>query len=440
MRFVSTRADAAGRESPVTFRQAVFTGLAPDGGLYVPSEQPELSGLIGSFSRETSFTEAAERLTAALFGDELDPQTIRRVTRKAFFFQPAVRRLDRGLSLLELFNGPTCAFKDFGASFLASLMEELLLEDDRKALILVATSGDTGGAVARAFHRKSNIEVLILYPSGRVSRLQEQQLTTLGDNVTALEVRGSFDDCQRLAKEAFLDRELREALNLSSANSINLGRLLPQAFYYIYGFCRLERAPGEPVMVCVPSGNFGNLTAGVYAWQWGLPVAGFIAATNINDVVPEYLVTGSFHPRASRRTISNAMDVGNPSNFERLLRVFHGEVGRMQAVIRGVSISDRETRETIRKVYEQSGVLLDPHTAVGVLASRRCRRASGFAGQILTLATAHPGKFPDVVEQAAGVRPQLPPALQEALGKQKRSTELEPRLEALKTLLLGRYV
>jgi threonine synthase len=284
--------------------------------------------------------------------------------------------------------------------------------------------------------------VAILYPSGRVSPLQEKQLTTLGGNVTAFEVEGSFDDCQRLAKQAFRDPELGFRLTLSSANSINLGRLLPQAFYYIYGFARLAASPGAPVgpvRFCVPSGNFGNLTAGVYAWQWGLPVDGFLAATNANDVVPQYLATGVYRPRPSLATLSNAMDVGDPSNFERLQAVFGSDPRAMRKLVHGESVSDAETRDCLRRVYEEHGLLLDPHTAVGVRAARRFRERTGFAGELLVLATAHPGKFPQIVQEAAGVAPELPPALRELAGLPKRSVPLSSRFEELKGELLSRY-
>lgn len=435
MKFVSTR----NGKKPVSFREAVFSGLAPDGGLYIPTEQPDLRARIGAFSKKNTFQEIAEALSGDLIGEELSRESVRRVSERAFTFEPALQPLEEGLTLLELFHGPTCAFKDFGASFLAVVMEEFLLQESRQAVILVATSGDTGSAVARAFHRKDSIDVVILYPSGRVSTLQEQQLTTLGGNVTALEIQGSFDDCQRLVKEAFVDSRLRESLVLSSANSINLGRLIPQAFYYIYGVCRLERATEEQLLICVPSGNFGNLTAGVYAWQWGMPVDGFIAATNVNDVVPEYLMTGEFRPRRSQKTLSNAMDVGNPSNFERLSIMFEDSVDKMRKWIRGVRITDQETRETMSQVYRDTGVLIDPHTAVGVLASRRYRRDSGFVGHILTLATAHPGKFVDIVQEATGVTPDLPATLEDALSKKKQATTLTASLEVLREFLLEHY-
>jgi threonine synthase len=439
MKFISTRVGSATGRKPVTFRQAVFSGLPPDGGLYVPAQQPDLRAQIAGFSEQTSFTDLAMAVIGRLIGDELSPEAVRRVCERAFTFEPVLHPLAEKLTLLELFHGPTCAFKDFGAAFLASVMEEFLLQESQRAVILVATSGDTGSAVARAFQGKANIEVVILYPSGRVSALQEQQLTTVGGNVTALEIQGSFDDCQRMVKQAFVDAGLRGHLSLSSANSINLGRLLPQALYYLYGRLRWVPESKEKRMICVPSGNFGNLTAGVYAWLWGMAVDGFIAATNVNDVVPEYLNTGEFRPRRSLKTISNAMDVGYPSNFERLIVVFEGSEKKMRKRVKGVVITDEETRHTMRQVYENHGILIDPHTAVGVLASRRYREESRFSGQILSLATAHPGKFVDIVEQATGATPELPATLKEALNKKKQAIALQPTLDRLREFLLDRY-
>jgi threonine synthase len=439
VKFISSRAESGDDQARVSFQQAVFSGLSADGGLFVPVEQPDLSTCLAELSANTGFLDLAISIVGQLIGGELSQEAVRRVCERAFTFEPVLRLLEDNLTLLELFHGPTCAFKDFGASFLASAMEEFLLEGDQRAVILVATSGDTGSAVAWAFHGKENIDVVILYPSGRVSSLQEQQLTTVGGNVTAVEIKGSFDDCQRLVKQAFVDAELRSSLTLSSANSINLGRLLPQALYYIYGFVHLAHQQGDSVVICVPSGNFGNLTAGVYAWCWGMKVEGFIAATNVNDVVPEYLLTGKFRPRRSVKTLSNAMDVGNPSNFERLEVLFEGSAERMRRWIRGVRITDQETRQTMRRVYLDSGILIDPHTAVGVLASRRYCEESGFEGQVLSLSTAHPGKFVDIVRDATGVAPELPARLQEALSKQKKAIPLEPSLDLLKNLLLSRY-
>jgi len=449
MQFRSTRVPA-GAGPAVSFREALFRGLAPDGGLYQPAMQPDLAPLLGSFSPRTPFLRLAEEVGVALLGEELGREEVARIVRRAYDFQPELRELAPSLSLLELFHGPTCAFKDFGACFQAAAMEELLAGEGRRAVILVATSGDTGSAVARAFHRRANIEVVILYPSGRVSPLQEKQLTTLGGNVTALEVRGSFDDCQRLAKLAFLDAELAQSIPLTSANSINLGRLLPQAFYYLYGRALLpgsgrrgaaggRSGPAPRVRFSVPSGNFGNLTAGVYAWKWGLAVEGFVAATNANDVVPEYLDTGRYRPRSSVRTLSNAMDVGDPSNFERLLEVFGREPQRMRACIHGERVSDEETRATMRRVHDEQGLLLDPHTAVGLLAAERFRENSGFDGELIVLATAHPGKFPEVGREATGAEAPLPASLRAVLDLPKHSIALAPEFEELKALLLDRY-
>jgi threonine synthase len=418
----------------------VFSALPPDGGLYVPAEQPDFSARLAEFQDETSFQELSAVVAGELIGDELSQEAVIRVCERAFSFEPALQQLNENLTLLELFHGPTCAFKDFGASFLASVMEEFLRLESRRAVILVATSGDTGSAVARAFHGKANIEVVILYPSGRVSPLQEKQLTTVGGNVTALEIQGSFDDCQRLVKRAFVDSALRQRLALSSANSINLGRLLPQALYYIYGNLRLKGKSNQRVMICVPSGNFGNLTAGVYAWKWGMPVNGFIAATNINDVVPEYLDTGEFRPRPSLKTISNAMDVGDPSNFERLVVLFEGSAKKMGKWIKGIPITDQETRQTMRQVYQDYGLLIDPHTAVGVRACREYQKSSRFSGQILCLATAHPGKFVDIVQETTGIIPELPDTLKEALVKEKQAIAMEPSLDLLRDFLLDRYI
>ncbi len=438
MTFASTR----GRSAPVGFREAVFRGLADDGGLYHPTSMPDLSRVFRGLEPDAPFAETARRVALDLFADELGRESVERIVRKAFTFGPVLVEADERRLVLELFHGPSYAFKDFGAAFLAATMEEMIAQAGGEAVILVATSGDTGSAVARAFAGRKNIRVVILYPSGRVSRLQEMQLTTIGGNVRALEIRGSFDDCQRMVKEAFLDRDLSRDLHLTSANSISLGRLIPQAFYYIHAASSLKRLrPGAPApWFCVPSGNFGNLTAGVYAWQWGLPVAGFVAATNVNDVVPEYLAGGAFRPRASVQTLSNAMDVGNPSNFERLLAMFGGSAERMGSLIHGEVVTDAETLATIREVRECPGLLLDPHTAVGWKATERLIARLGkngreFFGNVIILATAHPAKFVETIREATGQEPELPPGLAEALKADKRSTVIENTLEGLKKAL-----
>lgn len=435
MKFFSTR-----KNSPeVSFEGAIFKGLAPDGGLYHPVDEPDLSKLFLKMTRQEDFASIAAKVIANLFNDEIPQDDAIQLCKKAFPFSPKLKKLEEGLHILELFHGPSCAFKDFGASFLANSMEYFLKSEQRQALILTATSGDTGSAVAQAFYQKDNIDVVILYPKGRVSPLQEKQLTTLGGNIHALEVEGAFDDCQRMVKEAFTDPALSEALPLSSANSINLGRLIPQSLYYIWAFTQLKGISDE-IIFCVPSGNFGNLTAGVLSWRWGLPVSSFIAATNANDVVPEYLQTGNYETRPSLATYSNAMDVGAPSNFERLLTIFQDDWNVMKSMIHGESISDEETLKTISDVYQEKGYILDPHTAVGVLASRRFReKVLTGGGEIVSLSTAHPGKFVEIVKEATGEEPQLPEALQKVMMGKKQTTVINNTLEELSAFLMDNF-
>jgi threonine synthase len=436
MQYSSTRSP----QKAVSFSDAVFQGLAPDGGLYQPLEEPDLRSIFLSIDQNTPFREIAARMTSALLPEDFSPEKAQNLVERAFPFSPALKEIRKGMQVLELFHGPSCAFKDFGASFLANVMEALLLNSDRRAIILTATSGDTGSAVAHAFHRKRNIDVVLLYPSGRVSPLQEKQLTTVGDNVVALEVAGSFDDCQQMVKDAFPDPELRRRLPLTSANSINLGRLIPQSFYYAYAFAQLRSQLNEDLIFCVPSGNYGNLTAGVLAWRWGLPVTGFIAAANLNGVVPDYLDSGFYQPRASVRTLSNAMDVGNPSNFERLRAIFDDDWVGMKSMIRGETVTDAQTLETMRRYYELDGTFLDPHTAVGVCAAERVYgRELETAVDVVVLSTAHPAKFPEIVREATGTEPPLPPELALVLDKEKHSIRIGNGLDDLRQFLLGRY-
>ncbi len=465
----------------VSLRAALFSGLAPDGGLYHPVEKSDLAALFASFDESVTFQELAAATAAALFSPELDAAASARIAARAFSFAPALRRLDENLLLLELFHGPTCAFKDFGAQFLAACMEEFL--GGEKCQILVATSGDTGSAVAHAFHGRDNVDVVILYPAGRVSELQEKQLTTLGGNVHALEIEGSFDDCQRLAREAFQDPGLRAALRLTSANSINIGRLLPQTFYYIFAASQRASLRNRAPLFCVPSGNFGNLAAGLYAWSWGLPVRGFLAATNVNDVVPVYLSTGAFEPRPSMQTLSNAMDVGNPSNFERMERLFardqqargkmeNGEaeieartLQAMRKMVSGAAVSDARTLQTMREIHDRYGVFVDPHTAVGCAAAfdYLARSASvgsaapawrdqtgasatpasrshpAMHGAVIVLATAHPAKFVETVVQATGNEPEMPGRLAACLSRPKQAQAMGTTLTELSRFLLERF-
>ena len=441
MKFVSTK-----NENLITdFSTAIFTGMPPDGGLYEPAENISLSAAYNAFDKTTSFQQLSENAAVKLLAPELGTEAVVNIVKTAFTFSPAVRKLDKNIFLLELFHGPTCAFKDFGAAFLAASMEELLSVNGKRAVVLVATSGDTGGAVARAFFNKKGIDVVLLYPSHRVSPLQEKQLTTLGGNIRALEVKGSFDDCQRMVKETFLDEELRGSINLTSANSINPGRLIPQSFYYMYGYLAIQKnfdpANSERGFAfCVPSGNFGNLTAGILAREWGLPVSNYIAATNINDVVPAYLKSGIFKPRPSVPTLSNAMDVGNPSNFERLSAIFNNDSRLMGSVIHGESVTDLETLKSIKEVYEKYGVLIDPHTAVGYQAAQRyLRNLRQNDLRIMILATAHPGKFTETVFKATGQKPDIPETLKILINRPKLSTVIDPSTEILKEFILTHF-
>jgi threonine synthase len=432
MKYVSTH----GKSPAVSFRQALFRGMAPDGGLYVPEEFPQISPATLDHLHTHTLHSLGEQILSSLI-DDIPPHDLAVIARRAWNFPVPLVQLNEHLFLLELFHGPTLAFKDVGARFMAEALSYFLVQEDRKITIAVATSGDTGSAVAHGFYGTPNMMVFILYPAGKISRLQEQQMTTLGGNIQAVEVSGTFDDCQRLVKQALADAEIVRARNLTTANSINLGRLLPQIVYYAWALAQLRAQTGstKPTVV-VPSGNFGNLTAAVYAKSLGLPIAHFIAATNINDVVPHYLDTGIFTPRVSVQTLSNAMDVGNPSNFARLQMLFRQDVEQMRKEISAVRVSDEETLMEIRRTYEQTRSVVDPHTAVGLAAARRHLEHRG-SSPLIVAATAHPAKFPEIIEQALGVRVPLPNILQEALRRPKQATTIAPKFSELKALLLA---
>ncbi len=358
------------------------------------------------------------------------------VVSEAINFPVKLVSLSPALHVLELFHGPTLAFKDFGARFMARLMGYFVRGETRPLTVLVATSGDTGSAVAHGFLGVSGIRVVILYPSKRISEAQEKQFTTLGENITALEVSGTFDDCQRLVKQAFSDAELNKRAFLTSANSINVGRLLPQMFYHVAAYRQLPVA-SIPLIVSVPSGNFGNLTAGIFAKRIGLPVARFVASTNANDVVPEYLRTGEFHPRPAKPTYSNAMDVGSPNNFPRLLDLCRNRLEYVQREIWGHGATDEETLSAMKSVHERFGYIADPHTAVGVLGWEAYRREHAEPAQGLVLATAHPAKFADVVTRAIGTAPPLPDRLAAYLQRPKLSQPISSHYDDFKQFLLA---
>jgi len=407
----------------VSFKEALLRGLAPDGGLYLPTSIPPIEPATLASWRVLPIGEVAVRVVSHLVGDEFDGDTLERLTREAFDFPAPTVPIADGLSVLELFHGPTLAFKDFGARFLARVFASLLGERGGHATILVATSGDTGSAVAQGFHGVPRVRVVVLYPAGKVSPFQEAQMATLGGNVTALRVPGTFDDCQRLVKAAFLDEQLA-ALSLSSANSINIGRLLPQAVYYVASWLATGGHEAGEVVFAVPSGNLGNLTAGVIAQRLGLPVGRFVAATNVNAVLPDYLQTGTYSARAAQPTLSNAMDVGDPSNFPRLSQIHAEALDALRANVVGISIGEDETRRTIREVYGESGYLLDPHSAVGVAAARHARAEMGERRLIIALATAHPAKFGDVIRQELGFDPEMPEAWRDWRTREVRAVDL----------------
>ena len=420
----------------VSLRDAVLSGSAPDGGLYLPVEIPHLQKDFLERLASLTFQEIAQEVGASFAGDEIPPHVLAKILTEACNFPVPLVTLDERLHILELFHGPTLAFKDFGARFMARLMEYFVAESGESLTVIVATSGDTGSAVAQAFLGVSGIRVVILYPAGRVSSAQEKQLTTLGQNITALEVSGSFDDCQRLAKQALVDPVIAEKITLTSANSINIARLIPQSFYYFAAVAQLGPVESLPVF-SVPCGNFGNLTGGLLAMRIGLRVAQFIAATNANDVAPEFLRSGRLIPRASRHTISNAMDVGNPSNFARIVDLYDNDLQAIRRDIWGCSFSDEETLRVIHDVEQRHGYVLDPHTAVGVLGWQSFAKQNEPATPGIVLATAHPAKFAEIVARAIGVRPEMPERLATFLDRPKKSIPFPNRFADLQEFLLS---
>lgn len=419
----------------VSFRAAVLKGQAPDKGLYFPETLPKLPKDFIENLSALSKEEIGTTVMRPYVGEDIPENELKRIVAETVNFDFPLVKINDKISSLELFHGPTYAFKDVGARFMSRCLGYFHREEAQKTTILVATSGDTGGAVANGFLGVEGVEVIILYPSGKVSPIQELQLTTCGQNITALEIEGSFDDCQAIVKKAFMDPELNEAYNLTSANSINVGRWLPQQLYYFFGMQQWQEA--APPVISVPSGNFGNICAGILAHISGLPVRHFMAACNINDTVPVFMQTGIYQPKASTPTISNAMDVGNPSNFGRILEIFGGAAEKLKTRFSSVAVTDATTRETIKTVYEQSGYLLDPHGAVAYHALEDYLTHhvddKGFI-----LETAHPVKFPDVIESLLDITIPLPENAQALNAADKTSVLLPARYEAVKKWLSGR--
>lgn len=401
----------------------------------MPETIPKFDKRFLNLLPEYSFLEIGQKIASMFLSDDIESSKIKNLVDKSFDFDAPLVSLNDKIHVLELWHGPTLAFKDFGARFMAQLMGYFVEYSSEPIQILVATSGDTGSAIANSFLGVDGIKVSVLYPKNRVSKIQEQQFTTLGENITAYEVEGSFDDCQKLVKTAFLDRELNESLKLTSANSINIGRLIPQIFYYVSALSQLNKK--ENVIISVPSGNFGNLTAGIIAMKMGLPIRKFIASTNINKIIPEYLKTGKFYPEPSIQTISNAMDVGNPSNFERLLDIFSHSQDNMKNKINGYFFSDEETKSSMQYIQSKFNYIVDPHGAVGFSGLTKYLTSIS-SGTGIFLGTAHPAKFFDIVKNTINIDVNIPERLVSFMKNEKQSVLLSNSFDEFKNCLLER--
>lgn len=426
----------ADRSRRVTLKEAVLTGMPSIGGLYMPDSLPVLSPKFFGNLRNMTFQELSFEIAMALLGNDVPKVILNDIISDTINFETPVVDISEKVKTLELFHGPTLAFKDVGARFMSRLMAYFIRNNNRKLTILVATSGDTGSAVANGFYQIPNINVIVLYPAGKISLIQEKQIATLNENILALKVEGTFDDCQRLVKAALVDPDIQKALTVSSANSINIARLIPQTFYYFNAFRQILDSRNKNITICVPSGNFGNLTAGLIAKKMGLPIALFIAATNINHVVPDYLATGKYKPRAPIPTISNAMDVGNPSNFTRILALYDNSVEKMRRDLAGSYFNDDETRAAMAAVYNATGYVLDPHGAVGYLGIQNYRARHPEIETGIFLETAHPAKFRDIVEPIIGQPVAIPERLEKFLERNILSRAISSDYREFKELLL----
>jgi threonine synthase len=418
----------------VNFKEATIKGQAPDKGLYFPESIPVLPESffknINNFSKE----EIAFKVIQPYVGDTMPEDELKRIVTETVNFDFPLVKISDNVFSLELFHGPTLAFKDVGARFMSRCLGYFVKDTKQKITVLVATSGDTGGAVANGFYDVEGVDVVILYPAGKVSSVQEKQLTTLGKNIHALEVQGTFDDCQQMAKQAFTDIDLNKKLFLTSANSINAARWLPQQFYYFFAYQQWADKNHPPIF-SVPSGNFGNICAGLMANKSGLPVKHFIAACNANDIVPEYLQTQNYKPKKAVATISNAMDVGDPSNFVRILEIFNKDFVSLKNVLSSTSISDDETKQTLKGVYRKYNYLLDPHSAVGYLALRQYQQEVEDEKGIV-LETAHPVKFPESIEEVLNIQVPVPESIAGIMNKEKKSVLIKADYEELKEYLM----
>lgn len=420
-----------------TVREAVEHGLAPDRGLYMPQTINALPASFFEHIEDLSFQEMAFEVAKAFFGEDVDEPSLKQIVYDTLAFETPLHKVEDNIYALELFHGPTLAFKDVGARFMARLLQYFIKKDgtSEQVNVLVATSGDTGSAVANGFLGVDGIHVYVLYPKGKVSKIQESQFTTLGRNITALEVDGVFDDCQALVKNAFMDQELNQHMKLTSANSINVARFLPQAFYYFNAYAQAKRLVGNSLdlTICVPSGNFGNITAGLFGKRMGLPVSHFIAANNANDVFYNYLQTGEYHPMASKQTLANAMDVGAPSNFARVLDLYGNSWEAITKDISGATYSDDQIRETMKECYDRTGYVLDPHGTCGYRALKE-QLKPGQTGVFLE--TAHPAKFKEKVDAIIGADIDIPQRLQDFMRGTKQSIEMPNDFQAFKAFLM----
>nr|WP_288933998.1 threonine synthase [uncultured Allomuricauda sp.] len=418
----------------VSFKDAVIAGIAPDKGLYFPESITPLPSTFFENIEELSNHEIAFKAIHQFVSDDIPDEDLKEIIANTLDFDFPVVDIEENIATLELFHGPTMAFKDVGARFMANCLGYFSQGERQDVTVLVATSGDTGGAVANGFLGVDGVKVVILYPSGKVSEIQEKQLTTLGQNIEAMEVDGVFDDCQRMVKTAFLDSEITDHKKLTSANSINVARWLPQLFYFLFAY-KQAKSKGKELVFSVPSGNFGNICAGMMAQKLGMPVKHFVASTNVNDVVPKFMENGIYEPMASIATISNAMDVGDPSNFIRIRHLHKDDLETLQQHLASYAFSDEATKATIKEVYSKTGYVMDPHGAVGYLGLKEYQKSNPDTYGIF-LETAHPVKFLDVVEDTLGLSPEIPPQIMKVMDKEKKSVSIAT-YDELKEFLLN---
>ena len=431
MKYYSTNKTAP----KASLEDAVIRGLAPDRGLYMPEEIQKLPAEFFQQLDQLSLQEIAFTVANSLFGQDIEADVLHTIIQETFSFDIPVVQVEHNIYSLELFHGPTLAFKDVGARFMARLLQYFIQRKGQQPInVLVATSGDTGSAVANGFLGVEGIHVYVLYPKGKVSHIQESQFTTLGQNVTAIEINGVFDDCQALVKQAFMDNELNAQLKLTSANSINVARFLPQSFYYFYAYAQLKKlGKANNLVVSVPSGNFGNLCAGLFAQEMGLPIKSFIAANNANDVFFNFLKTGHYHPQPSKQTIANAMDVGNPSNFARIYALYHESYDNIKQHISGATYTDNQIQNIMRQCYETTAYVLDPHGACGYKALKEQLQTNETG---LFFETAHPAKFKEKVDEILSTNIAIPQRLQAFMKGKKKSVEMQNDFKTFKHFLM----